>query len=345
MTDFQPEILLTGAGLTHNIGAPLASGLWAQIFSHSSVQRVASLRLAMVQQGFDFERVYEEVMMTESQTLDARAAMAEAIDAAYSRIDSVIRHYHMRNDPPLLLGGYWQFVNQFAGDGDRKGFYFTVNQDLMVERLYRDDHIFTPVTLPGLTAEAHMRRSPPEKALAEDDLVEVPSEQQLSSFHTDIADRGHCFFYVKLHGSHNWRRSDAKRTMVIGRTKDDLINAEPLLATYYRLFRQVLLRPERRLMVIGYGFRDEHINSVIVEGVRKFGLRVFVINPTSPSELKHVLEAYSGTKLIWDQGLAGYFQYSLQDLFPRALDRGEPLREVYQTYFGRNPPSTWSSSR
>ena len=97
VTDFRSEILLTGAGLTHNLGAPLASGLWAQIFSHPKVQKVASLRRAMMEQGFDFERSYAHVMTTESYSPEDREALVNAVDAAFNRIDSIVRHFHMRN--------------------------------------------------------------------------------------------------------------------------------------------------------------------------------------------------------------------------------------------------------
>ncbi len=119
--DFRSEVLLTGAGLTHNLGAPLASGLWAQIFSHPGVQGAPSLRRALIEQGFDFERSYEHVMTTETFSTEDRRALAEAVDAAFRRIDSVVGHFHMRNDSPILLGGYWQLVDQFAGDRNTKG--------------------------------------------------------------------------------------------------------------------------------------------------------------------------------------------------------------------------------
>jgi hypothetical protein len=47
---------------------------------------------------------------------------------------------------------------------------------------------------------------------------------------------------------------------VVGGGKEPYIRSEPILAQYFELFRQYILRPNARLMIIGYGFADEHVN-------------------------------------------------------------------------------------
>ena len=54
-------VLLTGAGFTHNFGAPLASELWAAILNHEAVQNTPRVREAMLS-DFDFESFYHRVI-------------------------------------------------------------------------------------------------------------------------------------------------------------------------------------------------------------------------------------------------------------------------------------------
>ncbi len=66
--------------------------------------------------------------------------------------------------------------------------------------------------------------------------------------------------------------------MVIGDHKALQISSLPLLDFYHEAFEQVLRTGDVRLMIIGYGFGDEHINSVIASAVQQCGLRVFIWN-------------------------------------------------------------------
>lgn len=38
------------------------------------------------------------------------------------------------------------------------------------------------------------------------------------------------------------------------------------------------------MFVIGYGFRDEHINEIIASSVKEHGLQLYVLSPQKPSE-------------------------------------------------------------
>jgi phosphatidylserine/phosphatidylglycerophosphate/cardiolipin synthase-like enzyme len=45
-----------------------------------------------------------------------------------------------------------------------------------------------------------------------------------------------------------------------------------------RTFENALSAADSRLLVIGYGFRDKHVNEVLERAIAK-GLRLFVIDP------------------------------------------------------------------
>jgi hypothetical protein len=99
-------------------------------------------------------------------------------------------------------------------------------------------------------------------------------------------DREQGLTYVKLHGSFNWRRHDGSRALVIGANKEQFLSAEPLLKWYQDIFRRVLNEPERHLLVIGYSFRDTHINEMILSAVSAAGLKLYVMSPQTPETFR-----------------------------------------------------------
>ena len=105
--------------------------------------------------------------------------------------------------------------------------------------------------------------------------------------------------------------------MIIGKSKSEPIEREPILKCYFELFKKALSFPESRLLIIGYGFRDPHINEVIVESIKKSQLKVFIICPQEPNDfMKNTLinaETYKDT--IWE-AVAGYYPYTLKEIFP-----------------------------
>ena len=67
--------------------------------------------------------------------------------------------------------------------------------------------------------------------------------------------------------------------MILGTEKTRSIGLYPILARLYEEFQNLLLGGRCRLMVIGYGFEDHHINSVIQQSIRDHDSELFVIDP------------------------------------------------------------------
>jgi hypothetical protein len=84
--------------------------------------------------------------------------------------------------------------------------------------------------------------------------------------------------YFKLHGSWRWFDGAGQQMMVMGASNPATIAAHPVLAWYHEEFRQ-LLSGDTRLMVVGYGFQDPHINETILNIAGSSGLRMFLIDP------------------------------------------------------------------
>lgn len=60
----------------------------------------------------------------------------------------------------------------------------------------------------------------------------------------------------------------------------------PVLAWYQQEFHAYLRRGDSRLMVIGYGFRDDHINAAIIDAVTDHNLKLFIVSPDGAEHAK-----------------------------------------------------------
>lgn len=152
---------------------------------------------------------------------------------------------------------------RFAGDRSRPGYFFTLNQDLFVERHYGNSPPNAPLALLGLGRGARLQ-STFGRILDSRDQIALPARMSPLTAQT-----GDAFYFVKLHGSCNWLASDGSQRMVIGRGKRQQIAEEPILAAYLGLFEEVLCSSRKRLLVTGYGFQDEHINRMIATAIEQ----------------------------------------------------------------------------
>lgn len=320
------HILLTGAGFTHNFGAPLAQGIWNLVLAHPALQSLQRVRTLLLE-DLDYESVYQAVMCgNDYETLEKEAIQA-AVSAAYEHIDEIVRNWLFRADSPhpVNIYGVWKFLDRFAGSQGRPGAFFTLNQDLFIERHCASDPLRPVPWYPCLDRAARISPDPQTKLKPAAPIVIPDNPAPVASVATQR------FLYIKLHGSSNWFASDGSQRMVIGRAKPDQISQQPLLSLYLEFFESVLSSP-KRLLVAGYGFGDEHINRVISEAIAHGTLQAFILSPQSPQVLRSVLCGAPHGKQIW-AGLGAHFPYTLLDLFPPSQQETSAWRHLCQTYF------------
>jgi len=93
-------------------------------------------------------------------------------------------------------------------------------------------------------------------------------------------------------------------------------------------------------MVIGYGFRDPHINQVIVDAVYQHGVELFIIDPAG-RKLSQVLssEVHAGASMaihgydlgeVFKKGLVGVSQRSLREIFGGSGPEYGKVRDFFQ---------------
>jgi SIR2-like protein len=310
-------VLLTGAGFTRNFGGFLATQMWAEIFNHEQVQLYPSL-VNLLKDNFDFESVYNEVMDGNSFPPEARAALQQAGMRAYNQLDDATRNYWGRSfdsRPLVNLHGFRKLLEHFGSEGKARGYIFTLNQDLFVERWHSEDQKLLRIS--SMTPGVDFRGITPWSLLCGGELTPEYYFQAPSNPTEVSEDISKILYYVKLHGSMNWKSSDGRDLMVIGGNKPAQIHREKLLQGYFDLFQKVLSCPNRRLLVIGYGFRDLHINAVIAQSIRQHGLKLYIISPQSPEGFKNELlrDSDENKKTLW-QGLRGYWNRELKDVCP-----------------------------
>lgn len=363
---FAENILLLGAGFTKNFGGLLASEMWAEIFNNEVIQAKPRIKKLMLN-NFDYESIYYSVLeglrdqndlfSSVEFTAEEKIAIKVATRAAYDCIDEIL--INQVNNSRRWSNTVNNLLYEF-GISNNNGFIFTLNQDLFIERFYQNPRknpslkfYNARISIPGIDKypvwfmgeEGNPFKSTPTEeefklfyTLKDDEYYPLPNKNEFDLRKDSLLKEG-SYFLIKLHGSYNWKSSDGSDMMVIGRGKSEQIHKEPLLTYYYDLFKEVLFQDQRRLLVIGYGFGDEHINSVLSEAVRKHRLKIYVLSPESPKSLKEKLcdrcKKSEDTINIWS-GISGYFQ-CVEDVLLKNVHENQSEKEhFYKVFFGKN---------
>lgn len=329
------NILLTGAGFTKNFGGFLADEMWAIIFNNPLILKQSKVRKLMLD-DFNYESIYHKILseqLSSSIEEDDKKAIKIAIPYAYERLDNRILSLIGATNP-ININMVADLIKNFIGDRSRLSYFFTLNQDLLIERLFSTG-LQKNLNLPGdipikpNTGSDSDRKSP----LKSTDFITLPSESEVDRKKTERLSQD-VFHYIKLHGSYNWKSSDGSDILVIGLNKEEQINNEPLLKWYFDIFKEVLSKDGVRLFVIGYGFRDKHINEILSNSIQEHGLQLYVLSPQKPSEFMNSLYSPSVEKAdIIYGGLCGYFPYDFLQVFPFNKSETEEYKMIKESFF------------
>lgn len=315
---FAKNILLTGAGFTKTFGGYLGSEMWAVIFNQPEVQSDEGLRSLMLEKGFNYEWIFEDVLSSSKYNDTQKNSFNKALKRAYEEMDSAI-YEHSTN---FIAGRACcsNFVSRFARIHDGRPFFFTLNQDIFVERFFSTAN--SMIAIPGLYLSTWFNNHI-GPSLLPSEIVTLPSEAEVERIKQEFWEkRNNNFKYVKLHGSYAWKTFDGSEVMVVGQGKQGRIEKEPLLRWYLSLFEDCVNEGDKNLVLIGYGFADEHINNIIADAVRDHGLRLFIISPQLPADFQQDLSGVHGanTELklrgdeIWN-GLHGYYRGMVTEFY------------------------------
>ncbi|MFA4917383.1 MAG: SIR2 family protein [Syntrophales bacterium] len=309
-------VLLTGAGFTHNFGGFLAVDMWDEIHNHFQRYNRStenSRLLKEIKKNFNYEELYQTVERSSDFNPQEKEAFMNAVLSAYDTLDKIVCSYKSRipnitaEVDTSKLRNFFQLLN---GQGRNFGFFFTLNQDILIERYFSEGP--TGPVLPGIKANYARFNIGRYKSLDSTDYPTVMKDRELEKAKMTMKSLGH-LYYIKLHGSYDWRDEQNRARMIIGMHKADQIGADDILSWYFRLFEEVLSLNKRRLLIIGYGFGDPHINKVIINAIKNHHLKIYVISPEARVSFREKVNRIDSD--LW-KSTAGYYPYSLKKLFP-----------------------------
>jgi hypothetical protein len=299
--------LLTGAGFSKDFGGYLVDEMWHEIFNDDAVKKFPKLA-NITSNDFDYESIYYKIHSDPQYTDDNKKAIDDAILKAYISIDNRIKN--AGRESSQLIGDVNKVIERFSSSCrfDGGGFFFTLNQDYYVERWFSSSNatLHHPY-INNPNAGWHMGNNNFDDKY----YIVAPEEPLKNEESLKVAD----LHYIKLHGSFNWKRSDGSNLMIIGQDKEKMITEEPLLTHYSNIFECELNKENARLLVIGYGFKDDHINKVIANAMINFGLKLVIVAPRENdlfTRVKNILSNNSPDKIIRN---LYYYPKKLSELF------------------------------
>lgn len=318
MINFKKTILLTGAGFTANFGGFLAKEMWARIFNNPALNNAGNVKLEL-KKDFDFESIYSTVFDRRFAFPTHEIKILESVlNEVYLLLDQTIKQPQWES-----LGIHQADLNRFLeyfreNSGNETAVCFTLNQDLFLERHFG----WQPLGTNAMRYKGNFGNLDIND-IDSNNAKLLPSHDELESYKDSFSES---FTYIKLHGSQKWITSDGKDTKILGINKAEVIEKIPLLKWYFELFQQALFRNDVRLVVIGYSFRDRHINEQVIKAINEHNLKLFVISTENPESfyfrMTHkypsgslINDINEQTRVIWN-AIEGYFPYRLKDIFP-----------------------------
>lgn len=271
----------------------------------------------MLKSVLNFEVAVDQLRENKEYTDQHRVTFHKALIDAFENLDNILKE--PINDV-ALADLHTKLLLPFLGirNEEEKGFIFTLNQDLFFERHLYNFHMRPGLVfpcLPGIASHQSWFTSHPWPLDKEHYRIPDLEGDVISRVNENLFNKNSRSFIIKLHGSQNWWESKEMRMILVGRDKAERM--PPLLKAYLGIFKEALTQPQRKLLIIGYGFGDEHINSVIAEGVETHGLELYVVSPKNPLDFKIKLTGIAPQtpiETIWS-GLRGYLQSNLREMF------------------------------
>ena len=311
--------LLLGAGFSRNWGGWLASEAFEYLLGCPEIIRdpgLAQLLWKHQAQG-GFEAALAELQLAHSR--DPRSG-----ESALMGLQAAVRRMFADMNGAFMEITGWEFQNhieRMVGTFlTRFDAIFTLNQDVLLEHYYVNDNIaltgkrkWAGAQLPG------MRRVPAQEPLYANSWARstwVPLTEDALKIDASFQP------ILKLHGSSNWAHADGNAMLIMGGAKAREIGQTPILNWYAKVFEEALSTQPARLMVIGCGFRDDHVNETIGRAVER-GLKLFVIAPEgaelarrlNPTRQRGMISVATPLEGLLEQSLIGASRRPLRDIF------------------------------
>ncbi|MGC2517746.1 MAG: SIR2 family protein [Burkholderiales bacterium] len=264
------RILLVGAGFSNNWGGWLAREILGDLLARLADDRDLS---DLLNSSSNFEDALSEVQLNYKVAPSAatRGQLEKMQAAIHSTFDAMNTAFAARRGMEFTNQREY-FIRDYLGRFDA---IFTLNQDLLFELHYNielaEPRRWAGHYFPGMQPPPGWHNAIGTFLRDRLDMVWHPMRE----FQIDR----HGQPIYKLHGSVNWKDNDDGALLVMGANKATTITENRILHWYFDEFKRYLEMPETRLMVIGYGFHDQHINELLYETWRRSQFRMFIVDP------------------------------------------------------------------
>jgi SIR2-like domain len=309
-------ILLLGAGFSRNWGGLLSNEVFEFLIGQKEIAGNSDLKNLLWKHSAngDFENALAEIQ-TISTTNPANhynfQLLQTAVSNVFERMNKAffdIANLEFQEDAKQMLR---TFLVRFDA-------IFTLNQDVLLEHHYFPNINLTEgakwkgTQLPGMERIPHASTNI-DTSWGKDTWI--PLQNQEFQLEDNFQP---CF---KFNGSSNWKDSEGGSLLVIRGNKSTTIQSHAVLIWYFEKFSSYLSDPNCKLFVIGYGFRDPHVNQEIINAVNK-GLKFFIIDPSGSDVVQQANSSFGGAIYACNDlddafktGLIGASRRSLSETF------------------------------
>jgi hypothetical protein len=325
LAPFHRNVLLTGAGFSKPLGGYLVSEFWSALISDQRLR--ASIEVDRILHDgchFNFEEALAKTEVTDKQTFNDtdRKILRDCVLSTFASQELLIGHAG-----PDVIGPLRDLLAPFLSQTNATSCLFTLNQDSAVER-YLLTGDAPRILVPGVARDPMWFGGQSPSAPSTEPFKTVPLKQ--NDYREEFGGIRGRLSYLKLHGSATWLDND-KNVVVLGGAKKEMIDAIPILRMNNTIFREALMTaPEPRLLVIGYGFGDDHINEIIQQAVTGNRLRIWIFDPTSPEGLFERIAVKNRRGSIW-KAVVGHSTMNWTDIRRRG---GLEWKQICTTFLG-----------
>ena len=298
--------LFTGAGYSCNWGYPSGKEIQDIIYGHKLIRNNKEIRKLL--NNLESKQNYEDLLELASRDTNLKDIIDEVIFEVFVNMekdtDAVIINATGGNS--YMMHGFCEHILP------RMDIFFTLNQDDFIEKeiIFSNTNFKNfnkKIERPGIirTGEKVYLLNRTTKDMIDDKFL-------MKDFHfnTEIV-----LPYIKLHGGSNLYDSYNRRVMISGRKKRSEIDEKFLLTEYNKFFQERISISKSRLMLIGYGFGDDHINETISNACKNYGLKIFIWDISGRETFDHQMKKKEMKLDIGDDSIIGICSSSLSDIF------------------------------
>lgn len=267
------RVVLVGAGFSKQFGGFLANEVSDQVLNLAVPGMISGAQLLklMSEEEWNYEDILGELELDNGQKSD-QAAFLSLVLKVFEEMDLTI--CREAKSKPELRGNAICGLNNWLRSSNNRSI-FTLNQDTLFERNWRVPN--SRLVTPGIALWE------PNPGVGCDENPEILMPLSATQHYPDTSTK-----LVKLHGSVNWAENGS-RIFVSGRNKVSAISGFSLLRDYFDCFESIARADHTEVLIIGYGFGDSHVNTVLRDVIRGGGT-LLILDPNAYRHRRRLLE-------------------------------------------------------